>query len=225
MSTPSAKSTLGQIIGKVSTIVSPEWLKLLPDLFQFARRWWRNRQPRGLYEILDYDVALELLDPYGQMAVIKKRQKVKFLQDNIIAFEDYAWGDGDIFAAYSCTPGVVTDSYKEGDRYNILISLRETNNTGDVTDFYIERTIKYGFTQSEEALQTEIRHQTRRLKVTVIFPNERKCQRMALLHRSHRQTNILGPEHFTDLPDGRQQVVWETTHIKRFEIYTLKWMW
>ena len=213
------------VLRKILAVFSAEWLAILPDLYWLVRQWLEKQRYGGMYEILDYDVTLELADPSGEAAHFKKRQQVKFLQDNIIAFEDYVWGDGDIFKAYACTPGVVSDSYKEGDRYNILISLRETKNTGDITDFYIERTAKHGFTQAEEWLQTEIRHQTKRLKVTIIFPQERKCQRMLVVYRTNRQSVVLGPEYFTDLPDGRQQVVWETTHIKRFEIYTMKWRW
>jgi hypothetical protein len=49
-------------------------------------------------EILEYDSTLELLDVKSETAIFRKLQRVKFLQDNIIAFQDYAWGDGDIFA-------------------------------------------------------------------------------------------------------------------------------
>ena len=213
----------GSLWSRLLGYSSSKWVTILFDLYWLLRQWLDKRRYGGMYEILDYDITLELADPGGETAHFKKRQQVKFLQDNIIAFKDYAWGDGDIFAAYTCTPGVVADSYKEGDRYNILSSLRETKHTGDISDFYIERTARHGFTQVEESLQTEIRHQTKRLKVAVIFPKERKCQRMVLLHRSNRHTDVLGPKHFIDLPDGRQQAVWETKHIKRFELYTLKW--
>lgn len=47
-----------------------------------------------MYEILDYESTWEMLDTEGRMAIFRKRQRVKFLQNNIIAFEDYAWGDG-----------------------------------------------------------------------------------------------------------------------------------
>ena len=43
------------------------------------------------------------------------------MQNNVIAFEDYAWGDGEIFTDYRCSPGVVVDKYQEGDRWSILI--------------------------------------------------------------------------------------------------------
>jgi len=173
----------------------------------------------------DYDLSLTLMDSKGKTAVFKKRQQVKFLQDHIIAFQDYVWGDGEIFKDYKCSPGKEVDRYQEGDRWNILISLRETKNNGDIEEFYIERTALNGFTQPAESLQTEIRHQTKHLKVTIIFPKSRRCQRAVLLQRSRHQSLVLGPEHFTTLPDGRQRLSWETTKIKRFEIYTIKWRW
>ncbi len=210
---------------KLLACFSLEWLVLLPDLYQLLRRWLSGQRHEGLYEILDYETTLELVDPQGETAIFRKRQQVKFLQDNVIAFEDYAWGDGEIFADYQCSPGEVADRYQEGDRWNILISLRGTKNSGDITDFYIERTAKHGFTQAEESLQTEIRHPTKRLKVVVIFPQTRRSQRAILLQRSRHRSTTLGPEHFTDLPDGRQMVTWETTKIEQFEIYTIKWSW
>lgn len=226
MSSSSETSSPGaSLLRKVLALSSLEWLTLLPDLFHLVYRWLGGQRHEGLYEILDYDLSLELVDPQGEVAIFKKRQQVKFLQNNVIAFEDYAWGDGEIFADYKCSPGRVVDSYQEGDRWNVLISLHETKHSGDITDFYIERTAKHGFTKAEESLQTEIRHPTKRLKLAVVFPKERRCQRATLVQRSQNQNIVLGSEQFTDLPDGRQMVIWETTTIKQFEVYTLKWRW
>ena len=71
-------------------------LKDLLDLYPRVRAWL----PAGsdLYEILDYESTLELCDTKGATARFQKRQRVKFLQNNIIAFEDYVWGDGDVLA-------------------------------------------------------------------------------------------------------------------------------
>lgn len=184
---------------------------------------YRNRE--GLYEILEYNSTLELLDSQGKTATFKKHQRVKFIQDFTIAFEDYVWGDGQIFADYTCSPGVVVDRYKEGDRWNVLISLRETKSRGEIEDFYIQRTARNGFTKAEEWWQVEIRHPTRRLKLSAIFPPKRRCRRAVLLQRSQHTTTVLGPQHFTDLPDGRQLLTWEIGNIRDFEIYTLKWRW
>jgi hypothetical protein len=76
-----------------------------------------------------------------------------------------------------------------------------------------------GFTKTEEARQVEIRHHTRHLRLSVIFPKQRLCQRAVLLQRSRHRSRVLGPEHLVKLPDGRQKLTWETTKIRRFEIY------
>jgi len=187
--------------------------------------WIGRRSEQGIYEILHYDSTLELLDPNGDTAIFHKRQQVRFLQDNVLAFEDYAWGDGNIFADYRCAPGVAVDRYQDGDRWNILISLRETKSRGDITDFHLERTIQAGFTQHEEWYQAEIRHPTQRLRMAVIFPPERPCQRATLQERKHNRTRVLGPACLQQLPDGRQLLEFETTHVRYLEIYTLRWTW
>ncbi|MCC6453302.1 MAG: hypothetical protein IT328_00015 [Caldilineaceae bacterium] len=187
--------------------------------------WITHRSEQGVYEILNYDSTLELLDPTGQTAIFHKRQQVRFLQDNVIAFEDFVWGDGDILAEYRCSPGVAVDRYQDGDRWNILISLRETKSRGDVTDFHIERTITDGFAQQDEWYQAEIRHPTRRLRMAVIFPEARKCQRASLHERKRNRMQVLGPECFHQLADGRQLVEFETTHVRHLEMYTLRWTW
>lgn len=221
-----SKPDTGSLLSRLLQFcLSQDWVTLLFDLYRALRRWLNRQRREGMYEILDYDATLELVDPKGKTAIFKKQQRVKFLQDEIISFPDYAWGDGEIFAEYKCTPGVVVDRYQEGDRWNILISLRETKSAGDITNFYIERTVKDSFTKTEEWRQFEVRHLTRRLKIRIIFPKQRRCQRAVLLQRSRHRATALGPEHFVDLPDGRQVLTWRAKKIRRFEVYTIKWRW
>lgn len=196
---------------------------LIIDLAPMVRQWLSGNS--DMYEILEYEATLELTDTKGKNASFKKRQRVKFLQNNIIAFEDYAWGDGEILAEYQCSPGVVVDKYREGDRWNILISLRGTKSKGDIEEFHIERTEKNTFTQVEEWLQTEIRRRTHRLKMNIIFPRGRHCKRAILVQRRHNRGIALGSDHFRVLPDGRQLVTWESTNVYPYDIYTLKWQW
>lgn len=201
-----------------------EWLPALFDLTHALFQWITARHD-GLYDILDYDSTLELLDRNGKRAVFRKHQRVKFLQDNVIAFQDYAWGEGDIFAQYRVSPGRVADRYQEGDRWTVLISLRESKQRGDVEEFAMERTVTGGFTRAEEWRQVEIRHPTRHLRLAVIFPRGRPCRRAFLTRRSRNHSLELDSRHFLALPDGRQMVRWETTHVPPLEIYTLHWEW
>lgn len=205
------------------SLTSLSQLTTLWDLYQTTKQWWQGNT--DLYEILDYEAELELLDGQGEKAIFRKRQKVKFLQNNIIAFEDYAWGDGNILTDYKCSPGVVVDCYREGDRWNMLISLRETKSKGDIEEFYIERIESDTFRQKDEWLQTEIRRRTRRLKMSIIFPADRRCQRAIVQQRTHNRVLELGPEHFHTLPDGRQLLDWETDKVRPYELYTVRWQW
>lgn len=119
----------------------------------------------------------------------------------------------------------MADRYQEGDRWNILISLRETKSKGDVTEFYIEHTVRNGFQKDEEWMQTEIRRRTRRLQMEIVFPHERRCRRAILQQRTHNRVIELGPDHFRTLPDGRQLLIWESTKLRPYDIYTLRWQW
>lgn len=197
----------------------------LMKLWQSMWRLATGRNRTGMYEVLDYDVRLELLDAKGQRAVLHKRQKVRFLQDNIIAYQDKAWGDGDIFAHYSCSPGIAVDRYQEGHRYRVLISLRETKNRGDIEEFLIERTIRGGFTRPTEDLQIEIDHRTAQLSISVVFPRNHLPKQTMLVEQNTTQAMQLGPTHHLTLPDGRQEVRWQTSKPRLFEAYILRWEW
>jgi hypothetical protein len=69
-------------------------------LIEFLEKTWKLLQnarhfgsPGGLYEVLEYESTLELKDRGGERATLKKREKVRYLQDNIIAYHDRAWAD------------------------------------------------------------------------------------------------------------------------------------
>jgi len=65
-------------------------------------------------EVLRYESTLELKDRGGERATFKKREQVRYLQDNVIAYQDQAWGDGEILVNYRCSPGTPVDRYQSG---------------------------------------------------------------------------------------------------------------
>ena len=220
----SASTTL---ITRILTAVlnTPQFDAFLFALWHFATRLCKRFTQRGLYEVLDHEVTLTLLDAKGHRALYTKRQKVRFLQDSVIAYQDQAWGDGNIFASYSCSPGVAVDRYREGYLYRILISLHETKNYGDIEQFLIERTIEDGFTGEVQDFQTRIDHLTHAARISVIFPQERPPKSAFLLEQSRKHAEPLAHDHLTRLPDGRTQVTWQTKHPRLFEGYTIRWEW
>ena len=60
------------------------------ELWKIGRKVMRGLANEGMYEVLEYESTLELHDREGKKASYKKRQKVRYLQNNIIAFEDQA---------------------------------------------------------------------------------------------------------------------------------------
>ena len=217
---PSPTNSIGS---KLRSSLIPEW-SLIVTIFQYLLPHFLRRFEAATYEILKYETTLELHSATGKKATLTRQQRVKFLQDHVIAFQDHAWGEGNIFADYEISPGVEVDRYRDGDRWNVLISLRETKGRGDIEDFFIKRTIHDGFGDEEEWWQVEVWYQTNWLKHTTIFPKSRHCQRAVLHTRSNNKTEVLEEKHFHLLPDGRQVVVWEKKP-RRAEVYTLKWIW
>lgn len=201
-------------------------LVALIDVFaRIADKLFPMRRNEGMYEVINHEVCLELKDTGGKTSIYTKRQRVRFLQDNIIAYQDQAWGDGDIFAEYRCSPGIPVDRYREGQRYRILISLRETKNRGDIEGFHIERTIKDGFTRPTEEFQTQMSHRTLALAMTVIFPAKRRPRHVWLIEQNAFRTMPLGVENQHELPDGRFSVSWETNVPILHESYIMRWEW
>ena len=200
-------------------------VKLLLETKVIEKLLIRFFPAKGLYEVLSYHCNLEIHDKSGDQATYSKKQKVRFLQNNILAYQDQAWGDGESFADYQCSPGIPVDRYQDGNIWRILISLREVKSRGDVSTFHIERKIKDGFPGSTEYLQTKIDHATRYLEMSVVFPKQRPPRRFLLQQTNANRTKPLSNNHIHQLPDKRIKVTWSTKKPQLFEMYTLRWEW
>jgi len=222
-------AALGKWLSRaLKTILRRDLIKTLEkllDSWDVLSQWWDRVHYHGMYEILDYDSTLEFVDSKGKTAILTRREVIRFLQDDVVAIRDYAWGDGELFAKYSCQPGVPVDFYEDGSRCNVLISLREAKHRGDVLELWIERVIKGGFLEEPWWFETEIDHWVRHLKVSIIFPKERPCRRATLSRRSTGKTTLLSRRHFALLPDGRQKLTWEISRPKFQDRHTIKWVW
>jgi hypothetical protein len=86
-----AKESYGLLFRRVLALFSLEWIAALFSLYRDLREMLVHGQ--GMYEVLEYDSGLKLVDASGNTAIFKRQQKIKFLQDHIIAFQDHVWGD------------------------------------------------------------------------------------------------------------------------------------
>jgi len=178
-----------------------------------------------MYEVIYYESTLELLDKRGERALVRKHEKVRYLQNSIIAYQDQAWGDGEILINYRCAPGIPVDRYRPGKKTYILISLREVKNRGDEDEFNMEWEIRKGFLRQTELWEAEINHRMKKLRIQVIFPPSRPPRRASLVEESSQRTRPLSEEAQVRLPDSRWLVFWETDRPRLHETYSLRWEW
>jgi hypothetical protein len=223
---PEQRRSLWKIItDSLPSLLQPDVIRLGEQLIKLLHTFPWKTKTVGTYEVLEHECQLELRDARGRNAVYIKRQVVRFLQDNVIAYQDDVWGDGDIFADYECSPGIAVDRYKEGHRHHVLISLRKTMNRGDVQEFHIRRRIRNGFTKWSDDFQVEVNHHTRKLTLKVTFPSSRWPKQCWLNEQNMRRTRLLGAECLAYLPDKRLEVTWHTDKPTLFEAYSIRWQW
>jgi len=201
------------------------WNELIKQAGRLVNLAWERLQKRGLYEVLEYESTLELLDTSGKRARFSKRQRVRYLQNNIIAYQDQAWGNGVILLNYRCSPGKPVDRYELGHKTLILISLREIKQRGDIDEFNIQWEMKNGFRQDQESWETEISHRTRNVKVQIIFPKERPPLRSIFVEASRQVSKPTLNENRRRLPDGRWKMTWDIDRSRWNEHYIVKWEW
>ena len=198
---------------------------LLSDLYSWGKSYIQKISNPGMYEVLNYETTLELLDSKGKKAKLKKKEEVRFTQNNIIAYQDQAWGDGKILLNYRCTPGTPVDRYRSGYKTHILISLREVKNKGDMDEFNIEWGIQNGFMSKTGFWSTEICQRTKRITIQVIYPKTRPPLRVWVLEKNTQRTHTLDIKEKKQLPDGRWLVSWEKNQPRLYEHYILNWEW
>lgn len=206
-------------------LIDLPWVEVLANAWKYGRKLFRGLSSEGMYETLETEITLELLDREGTKAHFQKRKKVRYLQDNVIAFHDYAWGDGKILLNYQCSPGKKVDQYRLGYKTYVLLSLREVKSKGDVDEFNTTWDMEDTFLEPDYFWDTDISHRTKWVRVNIIFPKEHPPRRVTLVESNRKRTTTLGEEHKRSLPDGRLRVSWEKKNPRLFEHYLMKWDW
>ena len=201
------------------------WSNLFSLITRIFNSLTNSPSSQGMYEVLEYESELILKDKKGQRASFRKREKVRYLQDNIIAYQDHAWGDGEGLLDYKCSPGVVVDRYRPGAKTFVLVSLRGSRQKGDTDEFNVQWNIKDGFVRETEMWETDVRHRTRQIKIQVVFPKTRPPLRVWLEQNTRREKKLAGGKALKRLPDGRWRVTWQPNKPVVNERYQIHWTW
>jgi hypothetical protein len=220
------EQTTGSISDSIGSILlGLPWVDILTGAWKTGKKVFRGMVNEGMYEVLEYESTLEILDKKGEKARLSKREKVRYLQDNIIAYQDQAWGDGKILVNYRCKPGTPVDRYRSGYKTYILISLREVKNKGDLEEFHIEWEIHKGFLLKAGFWATEINHRTKKLQINVIFPEVRPPVSTSVIEKNTQRNISAGKEEKLQLPDGRWMISGERDKPRLYDHYLFNWEW
>ena len=178
-----------------------------------------------MYEVLDYQSTLEILDPRGMVAKFNKTEKVRFLQDNVIAIQDNLWGVKKNIYAYKCAPGLPVDFYASGHKTTVVISLRNVYSSKDELDLNMQWYLKGERIGREGSWGTHINRYTRKITLNIRFPAERPPIKVWINEGNKKRITELGNESIAQLPDRQWQITWEKKNPRLFETYTMKWEW
>jgi len=201
------------------------WFELIGKIWKIGRKVIRGLSQEGIYEVLDYECEVELRDKNGKLAVIKKRERLRYLQDYITSYLDQTWGDGEILQGYRCSPGTPVDEFRLGHKTYKLISLREFRNRGDIDEFNIEWKMRNGFLKSTGFWGTAINHRTKKITVKVIFPKNKPPLQASIIESNLQRRRILGKDAQKLLPTGKSMIIWEKENPRLYENYVLRWEW
>jgi hypothetical protein len=200
-------------------------IPIIIDLYGWGKSQFQKLMKPGLYEVLNYDSTLEILDSLGKEAVFTKSEEVRFLRNNVIAFQDQVWGDGKILLDYQCSPGIPVDFYRFGHKTHVLISLREVMKKGERKKFNIRWRINDGFLTSDGYWGTCVNHSTQSIKTSVIFPKDRPPARVVCVEESKKRIIELPKYSISQLSDKRWTATWVKQNPRINEQYLLKWNW
>jgi hypothetical protein len=212
---------------KVTAFVSAflSLFELGGKLFGLGSKLLRGFSSEGMYEIVDYESTLELLDVRGKAAKFSKNMVIRYLQDDIVSFSDFGWSDGQGLLGYKIAPGVPVDRYKSGHRNYVLVSLRQRKTKGETDRFNIEWKIKEGFLLKDGYWQTDVTHKFSKMKLNIIFPKGRPPKKAFVEESNIKRSHTIGHEKYRFLPDGRVRLSWSTGKPRLYEQYIFRWVW
>ena len=211
-------SFLATLVGKaVHGLIDPTLQRSLLSYIHAFRR------PKYSYENLLLAINLELCDVKGRKAILRRTQRVRFLAEGAGIVRDVFWGDGKALTDYVVEGAERLSVRHEGSKSVVLLGLHTNPAKGEIVKMRTERTIRGGFKLDQGYLETLVERDTKRVRLTVLFPRERPPR--------HVQVDASPPVieshplslHLTGTGTGR--ATWGTANPKHLVTYRIRWDW
>jgi hypothetical protein len=201
----------------------------MANLTKHARTIWtalaavRRNHPAVAYENLLIELVLDIRDRRGMRAVLERRQRVRFLAEEVDVVRELAWGDGEPFAHYRVRGATRLMVRPEGPKRAVLLGLQRRPTKDERVTLSSRRLIRGGFLEAREYWEVWFERPTRRVALTVIFPNRRPPHAVELVTLPRLAPPRRVPVRFA--ADGRAFVRWSETRLDLERTYSLRWSW
>ena len=180
-------------------------------------------EPQQSYENLSLAVELELCDVRGRRAVIRRKQRVRFLSDEAGVVRDVIWGEGETLAGYRVEGAKKLSVRQEGSKKVVLLGLPANPAKGASVTLKTERIIRGGFRPDEGYLEVVVERPTRRLRLSVLFPRGRPPKHARV--ETSPPALAAHPVALRLTADGRTYATWPVVEPKHLVTYRVCWSW
>lgn len=128
--------------------------------------------PRELfpYETIKFSGRVEIMDPDRRAARFVRRQRVRFLEDNVAVFMDRVWGEGVLFAGYAAPGLKLLEPIRTPKGYVVPLQLPRLFHKGEIFEIITERRIVGAFYDPLAYWDTTMSAPTNLVSIEVTVP-------------------------------------------------------
>lgn len=122
------------------------------------------------FETISFRGRVDVLDRDRQVAVFRRKQRIRFLENNVAVFFDRVWGEGVLFANYQAKGLRIIDAFQASKGYIVALSLPKRFKRGDVFDIETERRIVGAFYKDQGYWDSAMSAPTKLLSIDIVTP-------------------------------------------------------
>ena len=210
--------TAQQAVAVVQTL-----LPLLAKLLRIAARAKRLLSGATVsYENTLLDFTLDLNDPAGHQARLRRRQVVLFRTREAGVIRCAMWGDGDQLQRLLASGADRLLVQSEGSRKVLLLGLTRPASRGARREIRTQESLRDAFLSDSEYFEASVERLTHRMRVRVIFPR-RRPPTDAYLQAGSQRSPIPLPLRVGK--DGRVSLSWSLEKPAVDAVYSFRWSW
>lgn len=204
-----------------------------PQLVREVLRRWRalnqlmaSEWATVFYEVLDFRIEVDIQDRDGRLAVLRRWEEIRALQDRVVAYQDRIWGDGDVARNWRCSLGEPVDALDREGKRHLLVWLDAPLRQGQTKVVQVEQTTADTFCGQLEWYEVHIRHFTHKASGCFVFPRGRDPQQIRVLlfgPQGERSSQVKHTRRAAGR--GRVEVMWRTWYPLAGSTVRTEWVW